>query len=469
MTTIKPRPYQVNGILSLRQKLLQGKKRIILMCPTGGGKGLIMAMIAEMGLKKGSKLLTVLYGSDLIRQTDKNYQRYFDIESKIIMGGIKQPDQNSIIASISTLHRRELPDVDFVIVDECHQSKSDSYKKIFEKYKDKIIIGLSATPINHLTNFEDYVVLATVKELIKAEHLVQPRHFAPRSKVNTDGLKKVKGEWQDSDLEREEMKIVGDIVHEWIERATNRPTIAFSSTVKSSMFLREQFLLYKIPSYHIDGSTPAEKRDQAIRLFKRGKIKVITNVNVFSTGIDVPEISCVIMARPTNSEILYIQQGGRGLRPAHNKKDCIIIDHANNVSRFGLLTDERCPVLTEKDKSKKNQGDVALIKTWVCELCLCTNTASDQKCINCGALKPEKEKKVKHVDGDLEEITESNKRKKIFLADTMPFGKHKGTAFELLPYSYLLWAEKNLDNRIGLQERMKLEVARRKGNLNDNI
>lgn len=462
MTTIKPRPYQVNGILKLREKLLEGKKRVILACPTGGGKGLVMAMLAEMGLKKGSRVLTVLYGSDLIRQTEKNYLRYYQINSRVIMGGIKQPDQPSIIASISTLHRRSLPEVDFIIVDECHQSKSDSYKKIFDNYHDKIFIGLSATPINYLDHFEDYVVLATVKELIKLKHLVQPRHFAPVKMVNTQGLKKVKGEWQDEDLEREEMKIVGDIVQEWISRASDRLTVSFSSTVKASMNLRREFIAYGISAYHIDGSTPAEKRDQAIRIFKRGKIRVITNVNVFSTGIDVPEISCVIMARPTNSEILYVQQGGRGLRPSHGKDDCIIIDHANNVSRFGLLTDDRPPVIESIAKRKKLNQSEKKISVWICKECLCTNEDIESKCISCGAIRPVQEKKVKHILGDLQEITESpEKRKKIYLADTMPFGKHKGTAFEFLPLSYLEWGSKNLDDKYGLQTRFKVELQRK--------
>jgi superfamily II DNA or RNA helicase len=463
LTTITPRIFQSNGIFKLREKILFGKKRIILMAPTGAGKGFIMAMLTQMGLSKGSDVLTVLYGSDLIRQTEKNYKRYYNIDSQIIMGSVKSPPEKTKIASISTLHRRNLPDADFIIVDECHQSKSPTYRKIFEHYQDKIIIGLSATPFNNLDNFEDCIVLATVKELIALKFLVQPKHFAPKTKVNTDGLKIVKGEWEDKDLEREALKITGDAIAEWKLRAHNRQTVVFCVNVNHSLEMAKAFNDEGIKAVHIDGETPAEIRDQAIDDIKSGAIQVICNVMVFSTGIDCPEIACVVMLRPTHSEILYCQQIGRGLRPAPNKKDCIVIDHANNVSRFGLSTDDRLPVITapEKKKSSKKLGEVE-IKIWVCTFCYCTNYIKDTHCMECKEARPVKEKKLTTEDGELQEITESKKKNtKIFLGDVMPFGKHRGTAFEFLPYQYIEWGSSNLDNKDGLQMRFKVELQRR--------
>lgn len=466
MSTITPRTYQVNGILKLREKIIfDKKKRIILMCPTGGGKGLIMAMLADMALKKGSKLLTILYGSDLIIQTQENYKRYYDIDSQIIMADYKSKPSNSIIASISTLHRRKLPDADFIIIDECHQSKSDSYKKILEHYKDKIIIGFSATPFNHLDNYEDCIVLASVQELIDQGFLVKPRHFKPkRATIKTDGLKIVKGEWQDEDLEREALKITGDIIGEWLDRAKDRPTVIFCVNVKHSIELADAFNNAGIPAIHIDGETPTEERSRAIASLKSGEIKIITNVNVFSTGIDCPEISCVGLARPTHSEILYIQQVGRGLRPAKNKNDCIIIDYADNYSRHDLVTIDRQPVITPKDKKKKSKDDVKEIKVWLCQACFYTNPHNVTVCEDCQQPKPIKETEVKTSSGELEEISAplKSKKRKIYLGNTMPFGKYNGIAFENLPYSFLQWAVASFsDYSKGLRHRLEIELQRR--------
>lgn len=466
MTTITPRPYQVNGIFKLREKIVfDKKKRIILMCPTGGGKGLIMAMIANMALKKGSKLLTILYGSDLILQTDENYKRYYDIESQVIMSDHKSNPSDSIIASISTLHRRKLPDADFLIIDECHQSNSPTYKKIFEHYNDKIIIGFSATPFNHLDNFEDCVVLASVQELIDLGYLVKPRHFKPkRATINTKDLTIVRGEWQDDDLEREAMKITGDIIGEWLDRAKDRPTVMFCVNVNHSIELSQAFNNANIPAMHIDGETPTEIRQDAINKLKSGEIKVITNVNVFSTGIDVPSISCVGLARPTHSEILYVQQVGRGLRPAPNKTDCIIIDYADNYSRHDLVTIDRQPVLTPKNKTKKSKDDVKEIKVWLCPMCFYTNPHSAVNCEACQTPKPVKEKEVKASGGELEEISAplKSKKRKIYLGNTMPFGKYTGVAFELLPYGFLQWAFGNMtEDSKGVRHRLEIELQRR--------
>ena len=465
MSTITPRAYQVNGILKLREKIIYDKKkRIILMCPTGGGKGLIMAMLADMALKKGSKLLTILYGSDLILQTEANYKRYYNIDSQIVMADYKSEPSNSIIASISTLHRRDLPDADFLIIDECHQSKSPTYKKIFDHYSDKIIIGFSATPFNYLDNFEDCIVLASVQELIDLGYLVKPRHFKPkRATINTQGLAIVKGEWQDQDLEREALKITGDIIGEWLDRAKDRPTVIFCVNVSHSLEVCRAFNEAGIPAMHIDGETPTEIRNETINKLKSGEIKIITNVNVFSTGIDVPSISCVGLARPTHSEILYVQQIGRGLRPAPDKSDCIIIDYADNYSRHDLATIDRQPVITPKEKKKKSKDDIKEIKVWLCPLCFYTNPHNATACEDCENPKPIKITEVKQSSGELEEITAplKTKKRKLYLGNVMPFGKYNGTAFENLPYSYLEWASANLsDDSRGVRHRLELELER---------
>lgn len=462
VTTITPRPFQEKGIVELRKKISEGKKRVILMAPTGAGKGFIMAMLVNLGLAKESDVLTILYGQDLIVQTSNNYYRYYKINSKVIMGGVKSPWQKSTIASISTLSRRALPPADFIIIDECHQSNSSSYKKIFEHYHDKIIIGLSATPINHLTNFEDYIILETVQGLIDLGFLVRPIHFRPKKLINTSGVSISKGEWDDNQLADEALKVTGDIIQEWIDRAKGRATVMFCVNVKHSIELAQSFNQAGIKALHIDSDTPLEERTQAINDLKCGRLDIITNVNIFSTGIDCPIISCIGMARPTHSEILYVQQGGRGLRTCDGKDDCIIIDYSDNVSRFGLLTDDREPNIKPKDKAKKKESGEAEIKVWTCLNCYCCNRANVLICEDCKTPKPVKVATVKECEGELEEVTLSPKRKNLFVADVITFGKYKGKQYSELPFSFIQWGLQNLDEpiRIKLREELKKRMGR---------
>lgn len=457
---ITPREFQSRGILRLREKIAEGKKRIILMAPTGAGKGLIMAMLTDMGLAKGSDVLTILYGQDLIMQTYENYKRYFQIESNIIMGKIKSFPSKSSIASISTLSRRVLPPANFLIIDECHQSKAPQYAPIFNHYVEKIIIGLSATPINNLDNFEDYIVLATVQELIDLGYLVKPRHFRPKRIIDVSKVSISKGEYDNSQLETEAMKITGDIVKEFIDRASNRIAVAFCVNVKHSKELAMAFCLAGVSAVHVDATTPLEERTAILRDLKDGVIQMITNVNVFSTGVDCPEIGCVLMVRPTKSEILYVQQGGRGLRPSLNKDDCIIIDYSDNVSRFGLLTDDREPNILPKG-AKKKLKDEAEIKIWVCLKCYCCNYDKDLVCADCATPRPVVIKQVKIEKGELEEVTESpSKREKKPVGNMITFGKYKGKTYSELPMGYISWAIQNLKDKQFLIN-IKAELERR--------
>jgi superfamily II DNA or RNA helicase len=455
---IKLRPYQSVAIFKVREKLHGGTKKLLVMSATGSGKTAMMSTIVDMAIKKGSSILTVMYGSDLVRQTAKVYEKYYGTKSKIIMGATKSDDQSSIVGSISTLNRRNLPDVDIVLIDEAH----NKYDKILEHYKDKIIIAFSATPFVNCHHYEDYILVASIKELIKEKHLVQPRHFAPKV-IDTTNVKTKLGDYDEDQLAFEALKITGDIVNEWIKSGKGRPTIAFCVNIKHSIELAESFKSAGIRALHLDASASPDDRDNALSMLKHGELEVLTNVMIFTTGIDLPEISCVIHARPTKSEVLYIQSCGRALRPCKGKTDCIILDHAHNWSRFGLLTDDRLPVITapEKKKSSKKLGEVE-IKIWVCTFCYCTNSIKDTHCMECKEAKPVKEKKVATEDGELQEITESKKKNtKIFLGDVMPFGKHRGTAFEFLPYQYIEWGASNLDNKDGLQMRFKVELQRR--------
>lgn len=463
------RPYQVNGIFKLKEKIaFDKKKRIILYCPTGGGKGLVMAELVRMALSKGSKPLTILYGSDLILQTQENYKRYYNIESQVIMGSKKSDVQDSKIASISTLTNRNLPDADFIIIDECHQTNSPSYKKIFEHYKDKIIIGLSATPFNELQHFEDYVKLASVQELVDMGFLVKPRLFkAKRATVNTDGLRVVRGDFIDDELEREASKITGDVVQEWIDKGgPNRPTVMFCVNVKHSLEVCQAFNDAGFRFVHIDGTMTNEERSRAIKDLSSGLIHGITNVMVFATGVDCPIISCVGLIRPTHSTILFIQTIGRGLRPYLNKTDCIILDYANNWTRHGLPNEDREVSIVPEKKKRTKQDGVKSLSLWLCEKCYYPNTSSVKICEDCGTEKKIQERKIKTEDGELEEITgplpKINSKRKLYMGHFMPHGKHEGARFDQLPYSYLQYMSANMDeDKRGVKHRLEEELRLR--------
>ena len=162
--------------------------------------------------------------------------------------------------------------------------------------------------------------------------------------------------------------------------ADGKQAICYLPTVEFSKQTAEKFNEYGIPSAHIDGKTNKSERDEIIENFRNGQIKILCNVDIVSEGFDVPDCECVILLRPTKSLILYTQQSMRCMRYKPNKR-AIIIDHVNNIKRFGFPDKEREWLLEghphEKKESEqplkicKNCFAAVPISTRVCPICRC--------------------------------------------------------------------------------------------------
>jgi superfamily II DNA or RNA helicase len=137
--------------------------------------------------------------------------------------------------------------------------------------------------------------------------------------------------------------------------------------------------------------------------FRKGEVQVLTNCELLTTGIDIPEIEVGIMLRPTMSLSLAIQQGGRILRPSPGKKEAILLDHANNTARFGLLTEDREWSLDDRDK-KANKSDTTKTAVRLCQVCFAANPPWKSTCSYCGHVFEIQSRKIEEVEGELQEI-----------------------------------------------------------------
>jgi superfamily II DNA or RNA helicase len=147
------------------------------------------------------------------------------------------------------------------------------------------------------------------------------------------------GDYKDAELSALMRKktIIGDIVTHWQRKAENRPTIVFCVDRAHARDVAEDFAATGVPSGYIDMATPDDERAELFAAFRAGTIRVLCSVFVLAIGFDEPRASCVILARPTLSLSLHIQQLGRGLRPFEGKADCLVLDHACNVARHGRV------------------------------------------------------------------------------------------------------------------------------------
>ena len=207
-------------------------------------------------------------------------------------------------------------------------------------------------------------------------------------------------------------KIFGHIVKQYKRIAAGKQAVVYTYSVDSAIKIATEFNSAGISAIEVDGTTSKEKRDRAVRKFRDQQLKILVNVNLFTEGVDLPNVDCVIMARPTASLALYLQFSMRCLNPRKGKT-AIIIDHANNFKKFGYPDDDRdwkLAIKSGKQKSKTLLKDPGL-SIVTCDYCFAVVRAADVKdgkCPICG--KPIKIHEAKPVsDVDLVEATKARK------------------------------------------------------------
>lgn len=414
------RNYQTSALDKLRANIRNGIRAQVLMMATGAGKTAVASVMAQSAVQRGNR---VAFVADSIELVDQAMIRFTEdgLSCGVVQGDHYLTDYSRPVqvCTIQTLARRwpEMPDSirpNLVIVDEahvCHQA----HKKIIAEVTASggYAIGLSATPFRKGLGkvYSALVVGATTASLTDQNFLVPARCFAPYVPDLT-GIKTSGGDWQADALAEfmGEAQLVGDVVDHWKKHASDRQTIVFAANVAHSRHLRDAFLARGVAADHLDGyERDPEVRQKTIRDFRSGKIKVLTNCAILSKGFDAPDVSCIVLARPTKSLMLHIQMIGRGLRKAEGKADCLVLDHAGNVLRNGLPTDALPEILDDGSLSysldRKQRPKTDPIE----KPCgACGHVSTKHVCPACG-FKPEFRKDVEVRDGDLYEVEKTEK------------------------------------------------------------
>jgi DNA repair protein RadD len=298
--------------------------------------------------ERGTKTLIVVRGRKLVDQASKRLERE-NVAHGVLMNGHwnHRPHLSCQVASIDTLLSRKLqPPADLIVIDESHLATSKGYREFLKNYPHAYIVAVTATPFvkEGLRHIADTVVHPiTFSDLIEKGYLVPFRYFAPSTPDLTDvDVSKSTKDYVSDQLETamNQNGLTGKIIDHWKKLASDRPTLCFAVNIHHSKILVERFLQAGIKAQHCDADTPDEEREIIIRRLENGELNVVSNVGIFCTGIDIPNLGAIIMARPTKSRNLFIQQAGRGTRIFPDKKDCLLLDHAGNISRHGLPTDE---------------------------------------------------------------------------------------------------------------------------------
>lgn len=412
------RPYQTDLVERIEAACATGLRRILAVLPTGAGKTILAAKIIADHVAQCGRVLVLAHRRELIAQTSVKLHAAA-VDHGIIQAGFPtRPGERVQVASVQTLHARavrssaiDMPTATLVIVDEAHHVRAQSYRQILAAYPEARVIGLTATPCRSDGRglgavFEAIVEGPSLAALISAGFLVPTRVYAP-STPDLTGVKVERGDYVERQLaERmDDAQLVGDVVTHWHRLADRRRTVVFATGVAHSLHLRDEFRRGGVMAEHIDGGTPLEERDSILARLAAGKVEVVCNCSVLTEGWDRPEVSCLVLARPTKSLVLFRQMVGRVLRPSADKTDALILDHAGAIFEHGwiddpvewtLSEDQRAESRRQRERRTKRRGRALT----TCPECSAVRWQGDP-CGSCNWRPQTKALSVEVLDGDL--------------------------------------------------------------------
>lgn len=432
---LTPRQYQDDDVNYAMNHGIDDK--IIHCSPTGSGKTIIQALVADREMARGDSTAILTPRNEIFTQTANwcgdisGYQNVSILRAKR-PGERWNPVAPIHVVSWPTLIARArrsnfwFPDVRRVLVDECHLSMAPKILELLEHYAPKARIdGYTATPARQTGKglgrfFTEIKHVTSVRRLI-ADGWLAPCEYWGGATPDLTGIKVVRGDYQNKPLSAAAVELVGDVVDNWLRLASQRHTIVFAVDIAHCEALHDRFRELGVRSASLHVKKTPEQRAEIVEQFKSGQIQVLCNVSIASYGFDAPSVDCIVIARPTKSIVLHLQMIGRGMRPAvdlagdvikdpkdPNFKTCMVLDHAGNVTALGMADDlfrwrldegkKACENWTKNPESGEHEK-----REMTCENC--QHIFSGQRiCPKCGTEVPLSKRDVSVQEADLVRI-----------------------------------------------------------------
>lgn len=379
---LKPNSMQIGFITNLRKILEAGEERALLISATGTGKTYASAFaMRELGFKK---VLFLVHRGQLARQTKKSYEKVFakSVSMGLVGAGYHESDCDYVFATVQTLNRDTHlleygPETfDCIVLDEAHHTSADTYQKVMNYFKPRLCLGMTATPdkrddtIDGKNIYEifNYQIAYEIRlQQAMEENMLCPFHYFGISDISLMDKKQIKAK---KISERDFNQLTGDERVRHIIKQANYYSysgdrvkgLIFCSRIDESESLSEKFNQIINPAtgdfyrtIALNGNASEDERQEAFERLaidadqtseKKQPLDYIFSVEILNEGVDIVEVNQVIMLRPTQSPIVFIQQLGRGLRKAEGKEYVVILDFIGNYNNNFMI-----PIALSGDRS----------------------------------------------------------------------------------------------------------------------
>lgn len=412
MQTPTLHPFQRDAIDQIKISVRAGSRRPLLVAPTGAGKTVMFCHITANFFAAQKTVFILVHRQELITQTSAMLDRYGIPHGVIDPSSSYDAGKLVHVCSVQTLVRRlknyNAPDL--IIVDEAHHAVAGTWKRILDASATSLVLGVTATP-ERLDGaglkgvFDDLIRGPEVADLIEQGFLSRPEYWSHPS-MDMSGKRIVMGDYKVADLEAALTKrVMGDAVATYRARADGMPAVAFCPTIAKANAVAAEFCDAGYRFAVIDGTLSKEVRRDMVESLLVGKLHGLCSCEIISEGFDVPTIGVAILLRPTDSLAVHLQQIGRALRTYPGKQKAVILDHAGNLHRHGLVEDFRDWSLDGGVAKKQRKSTIK-----ECPKCHAVMRVGILQCSECGhdftpEIKPNKEA----IKGELEQLTATQK------------------------------------------------------------
>ena len=361
--TPEPNKMQAEALANLASLRENGENKALLISATGTGKTYLSAFDAYNF--NPNKVLFIAHRGKLLVDAQKSFKNIFgDIPSSIYKGSNKENNCRLIFASIQTLAKQENlrtfkeDEFDYIVVDEAHHSCGETYKRVLNYFKPKFLLGMTATPERmdggNIFSFYDHNIAYEIRLNDALEYnLLCPFHYFGINDFTVDGEAKDTDDFKKL-VSDQRVKLVMEKANYYGYSGDRVKGLIFVSRLNEAKELSE---LFNQRGWHTDvisGEDSEEDREKKIESLESDELNsldYIISVDVLNEGVDIPSVNQIIMLRPTQSAIIFVQQLGRGLRKTDSKKYVVVLDFIANYDKSYLI-----PIALSGDKSYQKEN-----------------------------------------------------------------------------------------------------------------
>jgi len=430
--------YQEEATVATLEAIKDKNRHPIVAVPTGGGKTHIIGKLINRYLHQNPTrdVIVLSHVKEILVQDYAAIKKYTNAPIGIYSAMLNSKTVARItVAGIQSVYKRasEFGDVGLIIVDECHLVTDDNqgmYRTFLAEFNANIV-GLTATPFRprgylHLVKDAlftdicyDLTSSANFRRLIAEGYLSKLYSKATYMKMDVDDIPNQAGDFNNKIMAKKfnTEEVTEIALEETIKIGTNyKKWLIFAISIEHAESIRDYLndAGYNTGIVHSKMERDGEDRDEMLARFKTPFYRAMVNVNVLTTGLDIPEIDLIVMLRPTQSPVIYAQSVGRGLRVVKGKDHCLVLDFAGNVARHGPVDD-----IQIRQKGEKKSGDPV---TKQCPSCMAICHPIMQICEACGH---KFEFKVKIADKPTELDILKTTKKSWLNVSLMTINKHK--------------------------------------------